>query len=506
MKSLWNKRMFGLLAALAVAVCPPVAGAQALGGATPVPTVRGPIPVTADSYPEMAAERIQERVDLGAAGYVEEEFFLSGAGNVYDWAADGSLSALSSGVPYTTRILVRRPAEQDRFSGNVIVELVNNTRAYDWAFFWGLSYPHILESGDAFVGVTWRPRGLDPLKMFNPTRYDPLFFGQPNDPCPAGGGAVDRREDLRWDVISQVGALLKSGDSSGALAGFDVERVYVTAHDGDLSTYINAVHSHANLANGNSVYDGYIIKGNGYPTRINACASAPGLDDPRRVDHGANVPVIRMLNEGDVLRAYNMRREDSDTPGDLYRLYEVAGSSHMDAAYYRHMPIPEDQVASGQPAFLSSWPLAYACDIDIPMQDHPIFRYAAAATLENIDRWVREGVPAPRAGRVRVSDGGTDRAAFVKDEFGNAVGGVRSPYLDVPAATFHAKTPGRAICGNLLYIEPFDWARLEALYGSSEEYAAKVAEAVERSVEQRWLTPSDGEKIKQEAIAPASSK
>ena len=470
---------------------------------TPVPAVTGPIPVTEDSYPELAIDRIQEEVDLEAAGYVEEEFFVSGNGNAYDWGIDGSLSVRASNLPYTTRILVRRPDDPARFSGNVVVEILNNTRSYDWAFFWGLSYPHILESGDAFVAITWRPRGLDPLKTFNPIRYAPLFFGQSSEPCTPGGTPVDRREDLRWDVISQVGALLKNGDSAGPLAGFDVERVYATAHDGDLPTYINAVHSQASLADGSSVYDGYIIKGNGYPTRINACASAPGLNDPRRVDHGANVPVIRLLNEGDVLAVYEMRREDSDQPGDLYRLYEVAGSSHMDAAYYRHMPIPEDQVASGQPAFLSSWPLAYSCDIDIPMQDHPIFRYAAAATLESIDRWVREGVPAPRAERIAVSEPGTDRAAFVKDEYGNAVGGVRSPYLDVPAATFHAKTPGRAVCGNLLRLEPFSWTRLEAIYASREEYVTRVGESADRLVRERWLTESDAERIKQDAASLA---
>ena len=81
---------------------------------------------------------------------------------------------------------------------------------------------------------------------------------------------------------------------------------------------------------------------------------------------------------------------------------------------------------------------------------------------------------------------------------------MRSPYLDVPAATYHAKTPGQGVCGNLLNIEPFDWARLEKLYGSHQAYAAKVGQAVDRLVQQRWLTRADGEKIKRDSVAPGT--
>src|SRR2546428_4664846 len=90
----------------------PAAGAAAQGvpGATPIPEVTGPIAVTADSYPLMAAGKLQDVVDLPKLGYTEEEFFVSGRANVYDWAADGTLSVRTPPAPYTTRILVRRPA------------------------------------------------------------------------------------------------------------------------------------------------------------------------------------------------------------------------------------------------------------------------------------------------------------------------------------------------------------------------------------------------------------
>jgi hypothetical protein len=217
------------------------------------------------------------------------------------------------------------------------------------------------------------------------------------------------------------------------------------------------------------------------------------------------VPVVRLLTEGDVLTSFNMRRDDSDAAGDLYRLYEVAATSHMDASYYRHLPVVEDQVKMGQQPFQSAWPLAYKCAIEIPITDSPLYRYAMNAALENVDRWVREGRPAPRAARIAVRNGGTPQAEFVFDQFGNAVGGVRSPYLDVPAATYHAKTPGQGVCGNLLYVEPFDWARLETLYGSQKAYAAKLAQAVDQQVQQGWLTRADAERIRRDSVAPGTS-
>src|SRR5438552_18027976 len=88
-------------------------------GATPVPKVTGPIPVTADSYPFMAASKSTPAFDLSKVGYVEEEYLVRGTANVYDWAADGAVSLKTPNAPYATRTLVRKPASASR--GNVAV-------------------------------------------------------------------------------------------------------------------------------------------------------------------------------------------------------------------------------------------------------------------------------------------------------------------------------------------------------------------------------------------------
>ena len=59
---------------------------------TPInlPAVTGPLPVTEASYPLMAAKRMQEVVDLAAAGYVEEEYILTGNASAPQTAASPS--------------------------------------------------------------------------------------------------------------------------------------------------------------------------------------------------------------------------------------------------------------------------------------------------------------------------------------------------------------------------------------------------------------------------------
>src|SRR5580658_1370082 len=195
----------------AVASAAPVAGPST----TSVPKLTGPIPVTADSFPFLAANRVFQPLDLKKAGYVEEEFIVNGTANTYDWAADGSLTVKTANAPYSTRILVRRPADRARFSGHAIVELLNPARRFDWAMMSGYSRDSLIEHGDAWVGITM-PGSVDALRKFNPARYPSLAFANPDpsETCAAGRGNAsatsEQEEGLRWDMMTQVGIALKS--------------------------------------------------------------------------------------------------------------------------------------------------------------------------------------------------------------------------------------------------------------------------------------------------------
>jgi len=479
---------------------------------TPIPKVRGPIPVTADSHPLMAARYTLGAPDLAGMGYVEEEFIVSGSANVYDWMPDGSLKVLASNGSYATRILVRRPAAASRFSGNVIVEILNNARRYDWAMMWGYLHNAIVERGDAWIGVTM-PGGIGGLQKFNPTRYEGLSFTNPtpNAPCPGGAAntASATEEGLRFDMLSQVGALLKSSIPSRPLESLRVANIYMTTQNVDMVTYMNAIHPRANLSNGKPVYDGFLMKSPLAPAKINRCATVPAKGDSRSIIRNIGVPVIAIASQGEVLNTSAFRRPDSDAVNDRFRLYEVAGASHIDASPYYGLPAFADQaLTGGNVQGTPDWPFAAKCDPDIPLTKLPLMSYVFDAALTNLDEWVRKGTPPPHADPIEMKNAGAADASVVLDDFGHGVRGVRSPYVDVPVATYFTNSNGPGTCPELGHQTAFDAARFNSLYGTAAAYAARVAQSVDALVRQHWLTESDGKKIKAEASAyrPPSGK
>jgi hypothetical protein len=465
--------MHKLYAAIAT-VCLAVTGSAATAPAK----LNGPIPVTADSYPFLSAAHVFTPLDLKKAGYVEEEFIVSGTANVYDWNADGSLAVKTANAPYSTRILVRRPADRARFSGHAIVELMNPARRFDWAMMSGYSRDSFIERGDAWVGVTM-PASVDSLHKFNPARYPSLGFANPNptESCVAGrGGATtsEQEDGLRWDMLSQVGAALKSG------ANLNARYLYMTSQGADVLTYAAAIQTSA------KVYDGFLIKTPGGVSRIRRCAPAVPKGDPRNTVHNIGVPVIEIVAQGEIGPDY--QRPDSDDPKDPFRIYEVAGAAHIDKWAYLDMPVMADQLAAtGAPGQgTPEWPFNVKCDPEIPLQSHALLKYVIDGAFVNLEQWASKGVPAPKAERITMKDG-------------VATGGVRNPYVDVPAAAYTFTSPGPGTCRELGTTTPYDSAKLDSLYGNHNKYEAKVAASVDQMVKDRWITKSDGDKIKAEA-------
>jgi hypothetical protein len=363
---------------------------------------------------------------------------------------------------------------------------------------WGESYDYFLAHGDAWVGITVRPSSGIALKTYNPVRYAPLSFANPlplNETCPNPGcyptpSSPLTEDGLAWDMLSHVGALMKSNAPSGPLAGYNVKYVYASgATGGDLTAYVAAIHPLATLDNGRTIYDGYVIKCTGSPGCINQCEPKLSPDDPRCKLH-ANVPVIRVMTQGDILGtgyhpdwAYLQRRPDSDEPGDRFRLYEVAGSYVGDKYPPLCGPCEEDVVAAGKP-----WKGPFMVSGEVPEYEFP-FHYILNGAFANLDRWVRKGVPPPRAERLAVT-GEYPNVAFVLDDYGNVKGGVRTPYVDVPIATYNSD-------GNVV---PFDRQLLKQLYPTHEHYVKKVIKHTDTLLKNRWIIEVDARAIKEQAI------
>jgi hypothetical protein len=127
-------------------------------------------------------------------------------------------------------------------------------------------------------------------------------------------------------------------------------------------------------------------------------------------------------------------------------------------------------------------------------------QYQFDAAWDSLDQWVRSGVPAPHAPHIAAVGDGTPTATILTDEYGNALGGVRSPAVDVPTATYYGTTAGPGTCLLLWgHWTPFSDAQLSQLYPSSSDYVQKVQSDVAALRADRWLTKEDAAAIVSQA-------
>ena len=471
-----------------------------------VDRVTGPLPVDAVSYPFGGALHQMVPQDLSAIGYVEEEFLVSGRSNVYTWPETGPAQVITPDAPYTTRVLIRRPATADQFSGTAVVEMLNPSNLFDLNIGWGMTQEQIVANGDAWIGITAKPIAVDALKTFDPQRYGALNWANPrglDDPLNCETVAADSsrltENGLVWDIYTQVGQWLKSDDPTNPLT-FDgpsskAERAYGWGYSqtgGYLVNYINAVNPLVVAEHGSSVYDAFTVAVAGgafagaYP--MNNCEPAPPADDPRRQFADEGVPIMRIMAQSDYLRGIGARRADSDTPGDLYRHYEMAGTGHATPDELYFSAAPADIVRAGR----SVPPMQ--CDQG-PRSRLPNDIFFNAA-LRNLDLWVRDGIAPPRIDPILVVDG-----APVLDAHGNVQGGWRSPYLDVPTSTWSGTATGASFCFIAGWEAPFDEATMTALYPNREDYITKLRDSVRSLENQGLLTFYDAQQIRRDLPA-----
>jgi hypothetical protein len=482
------------------------AGATVTGSAvTPLPAVQGPLATTATSYPWGAAAHGLTPIDLAAHRYVEQEYLVSGRANVYSEGSGGP--TVNASGPYETRILIRRPSDPGRFSGNVILELINPTSNYDVDIMWAADHDHFMSRGDIYVGLSVKPVVLASMKTFDPGRYSGLSMANPDPSQTCPQGSTSTETGLAWDMISQVGALLRSGTAASPLARLHVAHEYLTGYSqtgGYMITYINDFAPHFTQASGSPIFDGYLI-GAGYGftelAPINQCAppAVPGTPAdpvvpgvPQFVVHPpGNAPVIDVQTLSDSYSFFGWagERPDGDTAGNKYRLYQVAGSSHIWTSQVDYTPGPADLVRAGFPA--NDW----QDNCLEPNNPFPL-EYQLNAAWDNLDQWVRAGVPAPHAPHISAVGDGTPAATILTDQYGNALGGVRSPAVDVPTATYYGTTAGPGTCTLLWgHWTPFSKAQLQQLYPSHNAYVQAVQSDVSSLRSGRWLTKEDAATI-----------
>jgi hypothetical protein len=408
----------------------PAAVLPATPTAVALPTVTGPITGPGAMYESV--QSLAPGNGLAKFKYEAREYFISGT---------------AQGQPYKTRIVVRKPSSNSKFSGLVLLEAMHPSGS---AHMFEFTSIYSMTSGHAAVEI--QPTGGLALVMAsNPERYKDFQ---------ATGAQTN-------EIIAQVGALMKSKDKSSPFAGQTVRRIVLggtSATAGTLIAYLPA-HMIYRTPDMQRIYDGFMPTSNGSVIR--------------QVD----VPLIHVPTMHEVQNANITTRPDGDAPGDQYRLYSFPGMGHVDS---------RDNVR------LLPNPCANSLDT------FPAQAYMSVA-LHYLYQWVDKGIAPPKADRV-VKEGN----AVALDARGNWKGGIRTPYLDVPVAKYAAPNRGAAtlpanpsayvaqngqrgadqMCGLSAYQVDFTKEELKQLYGNKKTYKNNFEKRLSELEKAGWSLPA----------------
>jgi len=358
------------------------------------------------------------------------------------------VSGTASGQPYTTRILVRRPDTASRFSGIVVAEPMHAS-GNSWMFYFTRIY--MMRNGHISVEIAPQKAGTEATVVpSNAARYKAISLPS---------------ADQANEILAQVGALLKGNGSTSPLNGLRVRRLIMMGTSqsaGTLRGYLPA-HGAWRMPDGKPIFDGFLA------------TSTAGMPIPK-----IDVPLIQVATQtevnGGASKGSAYRRVDGDAPGDQFRLYEIAGMPHNDS---RESPTYDPDPCK------------------LPATRFPVGAMMAMA-LHHTIAWADKGTLPPRADRIAVENG-----AIAVDEQGNARGGVRNTYVDVPVAKYGVPNvadpkPGTRddfYCGIAGYETALAPARLHALYSNADTYHRKVEQRLDELTKAGWFLPEYREQV-----------
>ena len=407
-------------------------GAAKGGAAKGVPAAPLPTQPTAVALPTLSAKitgpgAIYDSAvsqwpgrDVKFYKYDTDEYFVSGTAN---------------GKPYKTRLVIRRPADNARFSGLVLSEAMHpagNAHAFEYTSVYLMSSGHI--AAEILTGTSAVPLAA------NKERYADLTLSN----------------DQTNEILAQVGALIRS--KTGPLADVTVRKQVLfgtSASSAILTNYLPA-HMVYRTPEMQHIYDGFMPTSNG------------------SVIMAVDVPLIQVPTQHEQENIAT-NRQDGDAAGDQYRNYEFAGMGHLDSR--NNGPrLPQSACVN-------------------PLSNYPLEAYMSVA-LYHLLRWVDQGIVPPRADRILIDrNRNNDGSLMALDEHGNAKGGIRNPYVDMPVAKYTARntaapTNGNALlCGLSVYTTAIPKAELKKMYGSKSNYVKKVDARLKELEKAGWSLP-----------------
>ncbi len=519
----------GALVVSALVVVPGVAASTAsppplrhlasgpLPAVTPIPAHAGSHGYPYDAVPAKSSFPGAPTINLTHFGYVEREFTMSGTTNIYQqsgfWGSNGkwNVSVAQHNVPYTTRLLVRYPTNPAKFNGTVVVEWLNDTTGGDQDPVWSEIYHEVLSQGYAYVGVSAQTGSMVEDKTWDPQRY---------------GSLGDSNDGQSYDIFSQAAQVARA-DAANLLGGLKPATV-IGAGDSQsafrVATYYNAIQPLSNA------FDGFLAIGRGVlaaPIGSGLVASSPF---PALIRTDSTTPFLQIETEGDIEElGFAFARQPDNAH---LRTWELAGAAHID--------LHEGQYEAGTILRENPQLTAPQCVFGVMANgatqpdNMGVFELEDSA-LVAMRAWITQGVAPPSGNQIAT----TPFFNIVeRDQFGNALGGIRLPDINAPTETYSAinfsqpsqeglspsqlLTTLENIFSTLMtgvitdptlrdeglcllegYYSPFSQATLQSLYPTHAAYVSQFSTAAQADLAAGFLTRYDyNQAVKAAQAAP----
>jgi hypothetical protein len=325
------------------------------------------------------------------------------------------------------------------------------------------------------VGVSAQLNGVDNLIANNPERYSDLEH--PGD-------------SFSYDMFAQIGQAIRSPSDVAPLGALQAEQLIAAGESQSaqrMMTYVNI------LGDRYEMFDGFFIH-----SRLGSSAALSQLPEAAitmpevvLVRDDLSKPVLMLQTETDliVLNSYFDRQEDSPT----FRLWEVAGTAHADlytgqTGFFDTGDDPNVTAVTEQNSIGFG---AITCEKPVNAGPHHFVVKAAIAALNT---WITDGEEPPTAERLAISD---NPLRLALDDNGNVIGGVRTPYVDVPTAILSGEgQAGEGFCRLFGTTQLFDANLLNSLYADNDSYINEVVSSTDDAVSKGFIIEEDGELIK----------
>ncbi|KAH8665597.1 hypothetical protein BGZ61DRAFT_366022 [Ilyonectria robusta] len=408
-------------------------------------------------------------------GYVSREYLISG---------------VAAGESYCTRLLLRCPANVTQFTGFVVLE---PSHLWGGTSIWRHISRWVMRSGHAWLEVdSQAPSAVDKIKNVDPDRYKEIHFipgplareFQENIPFVSDVTKESLREAYDafkakwWPATPQSPEIIAA--SSHALRssqlGLTATRVVLSglSQTGGVTRHFITHSSHLRLPDGGLPFEGYI-----------PCQSGgEALPDVQ----GAKI--VELLGESEFLsvrlpcgvsgqmKDTVHRRPDSDS----FRLYEIASMAHRESREASPLEMERWSVAELHGAKWSTFSNSFIY--------HAVF--------EAVERWTSEAAIPPPPSATLQTNGLSDE--IIRDEHGNALGGVRTLHTEAPLARIVAATPKGRPSWYRGSEWPFDSEKLQLMYGSVSNYRRIAGQALNSQIQSGFLLSSDAEILRRETI------